>query len=319
LCDFIPPTFGAGVNAPHCPITRPKRHIQPERYVQLPLNLINKHLDKISKEFIVLKTRKIKMNINDPEKVQELYIKKDTLSIRSSFQSKYSINKYGWYNWIFDQYKLAENMNILELGCGTGDFWNNKEKLLPKNINVILTDISRMMINKVKEKFNSNSTFSFQVMDIQNIPVEDKTFDIVIANHMLLYHVLDITKALSEIKRVLKNDGCFYATTIGKNNLKELQDIYRKYDKIVKFNYSDDLSFLLDNGNEILKKYFIKITQNQYIDSLEVTDANELMDYIVSYNNITKEIYQEIYVKINNEIVKNGVFKIKKRIRNIHM
>jgi hypothetical protein len=30
---FFSATFGAGVNASHCPITRPKRHIQPERYV----------------------------------------------------------------------------------------------------------------------------------------------------------------------------------------------------------------------------------------------------------------------------------------------
>jgi hypothetical protein len=29
---FFSTTFGAGVNAPHCPITRPKRRIQPKRY-----------------------------------------------------------------------------------------------------------------------------------------------------------------------------------------------------------------------------------------------------------------------------------------------
>jgi len=32
---FCSATFGAGVNASHCPITCPKRHIQPERYVQV--------------------------------------------------------------------------------------------------------------------------------------------------------------------------------------------------------------------------------------------------------------------------------------------
>jgi hypothetical protein len=34
---FFSATFGAGVNAPHCPITRPKRRKQPERYVPLCL------------------------------------------------------------------------------------------------------------------------------------------------------------------------------------------------------------------------------------------------------------------------------------------
>ena len=31
---FFSATFGAGVNASHCPITHPKRHIQPERYAK---------------------------------------------------------------------------------------------------------------------------------------------------------------------------------------------------------------------------------------------------------------------------------------------
>ena len=34
LCGFVSATVWAGVNAPHCPITCPSRHIQPERYVQ---------------------------------------------------------------------------------------------------------------------------------------------------------------------------------------------------------------------------------------------------------------------------------------------
>ncbi|MHB9291756.1 hypothetical protein Holit_00839 [Hollandina sp. SP2] len=39
---FFSATFGAGVNATHCPITRPKRRKQPERYVQLRLKFFIK-------------------------------------------------------------------------------------------------------------------------------------------------------------------------------------------------------------------------------------------------------------------------------------
>jgi hypothetical protein len=49
LCAFVrffSGTFGAGVNATHCPITRPKRRIQPERYVQYFLNF-HREIDKI--------------------------------------------------------------------------------------------------------------------------------------------------------------------------------------------------------------------------------------------------------------------------------
>jgi hypothetical protein len=50
LCSFprkTSATFGAGVNASHCPITRPKRRKQPKRYVPLDLKFIEKNKTKI--------------------------------------------------------------------------------------------------------------------------------------------------------------------------------------------------------------------------------------------------------------------------------
>ena len=48
-------------------------------------------------------------------------------------------------------------------------------------------------------------------IDIQDIPYEDDSFNIVIANHML-YHVSNVNKAIEEVYRVLKrwNILCFY-------------------------------------------------------------------------------------------------------------
>jgi ubiquinone/menaquinone biosynthesis C-methylase UbiE len=35
----------------------------------------------------------------------------------------------------------------------------------------------------------------------------------------MLYHVPDIDRALSEVRRVLRSGGTFYATTIGENGI----------------------------------------------------------------------------------------------------
>ncbi len=250
------------------------------------------------------------MSMDDPKKIAEMYVKNDKLSTRINIH-KFSTNKYGWYNWVFDQYKLDENIIVLEIGCGNGGLWIAKEKEISNKMNIILTDISPLMIEKTKEKLNGNNIFSFQVMDIQNIPFEDENFDIIIANHML-YHVPNLVKALSEVKRVLKSDGYFYSTTIGKNHLKELQNVYKNYEDQVKFNYSYECSFLLDYGESILKNYFRRIEQKRYIDFLEVTDVNAIMDYIVSYNEVPKEIMDEIYQKVKKEIEEKGMFKIEK-------
>ena len=249
--------------------------------------------------------------MNDPNKVKEMYINNDTLSTRINVHDKYSVNPHGWANWVFEQYRFKENMNVLELGCGTGNTWLGREEQIPKNTKIILTDISDLMIQKTKEKLAAHKNMSFLVMDVQNISFEDGYFDIIIANHML-YHVPDISKALSEIKRVLKKDGCFYATTTGLNHLKELGDIYRIYEGKAQFNYASEITFNLDNGENILKEYFTDIKKHLYIDSLEITDVQALMDYMVSYNEIPKTVYDEIYDMIAKEVKEKGMLKINK-------
>ena len=251
------------------------------------------------------------MSMNDPKKVQEMYINSDTLSTRINLHEKYSVNKYGWSNWVFDQYKFSENDNILELGCGTGGAWLGRDAHIPQDAKIILTDISALMVQKAKANLGANKHFSFQVMDVQNIAFDDGYFDIIIANHML-YHVPNISKALAEIKRVLKNNGCFYTSTIGLNHLKELGDIYRLYEGKAQFGYSNEVIFNLDNGEKILNEYFGAVVKRLYMDSLAVTDIHDLMDYIISYNDIPQSIYDEIYGKIAKEIKAKGAMNISK-------
>ena len=202
-------------------------------------------------------------------------------------------------------------MNVLELACGTGKVWKGKDARLPDGMKIILSDISQPMVIKARELLQTNPAFSFETIDIQDIPYENEAFDIVIANHML-YHVPDIQKALSEVRRVLKGGGKFYATTIGDNSLKELNDIYNQFESRAQFAYSKDISFTLENGGAMLNEFFTNVEKRLYIDALEVTDINALMDYIKSYNKIPEPIYDEFYTQIQNGFSGDGIFYIQK-------
>ncbi|MCL2557010.1 MAG: class I SAM-dependent methyltransferase [Treponema sp.] len=249
------------------------------------------------------------MGINDPAHVRGQYVEKDALSVRASLHAQYSANKQGWANWVFQQFVFSEGDAILEIGCGTGALWAGR--LAPKNARVVLTDFSPLMVEKAQALLGGTAGFSFRTMDIQEIPFPENNFDAIIANHML-YHAPDLDKALGEASRTLKDGGAFYATTIGENNLKELNDMYRGYSDAADFAYSKGLTFSLENGGDALGKYFSEIELRRYVDCLEVTSADDLMEYVASYNDLPKAVFDEMRDEIAGIVKARGMFRIEK-------
>lgn len=155
------------------------------------------------------------------------------------------------------------------------------------------------MITAAKENVGNYDNIEYKVLDIQEIPYEDETFDAVIAN-MMLYHVPDIYTGLAEVRRVLKRDGSFYCATYGEHGIIEyLSEILAPY------GVEDNLNknFTLQNGAGILSKSFSKIKKLEYIDSLAVSNVDDMVDYIYSLssmtllNNVSKHIIKEILMQ----------------------
>lgn len=248
--------------------------------------------------------------INDLSVVKQQYATANNLSTRISLHDKYSTNKTGFGNWIISNYKIDKGMKVLELGCGTGDMWKNRESLISNCSKLILSDFSEGMIKTAKETVGNYDNVEYKVFDIQNIPYEDETFDIVIAN-MMLYHVPDIDKGLFEVRRVLKGDGSFYCATYGEHGITEyLSEIFAAYG----IEDNQNKNFTLQNGYEILNKVFSKIEKLEYIDSLAVTNVDDMVDYIYSLSsmaalsNVPKHIIKEILM----QKLENGVLKVPK-------
>jgi ubiquinone/menaquinone biosynthesis C-methylase UbiE len=63
------------------------------------------------------------------------------------------------------------------------------------------------------------------VADVQALPLESASEDVVLATHML-YHVLDIAEAVREIRRVLRPGGVFLAVTNAEDHTRELYELY---------------------------------------------------------------------------------------------
>ena len=211
------------------------------------------------------------------------YQNASNISSRINLHSLYSQNKQGWFPWVYEQCQIHPGMRILELGCGDGVLWTQNISSLPGKVSVTLSDLSSGMLRDARRAIGrKDSRFSFEAFDCARIPHEDRSFDLVIANHVLFY-CEDISAVCSEIQRVLTPGGKLICSTYGKKHMQEVSRLVRDFDDRIVLS-ADKLyeRFGRENGADILAPYFSRIFWESYKDSLLVPDAEPLISYILS-------------------------------------
>lgn len=200
---------------------------------------------------------------------------------RVELHRRFSVNTYGFYHWIFDHFQLSEGSTLLELGCGPGGLWRSNHGRIPASWQITLTDFSPGMLQEARQRLGEER-FAYQVADAQALPFAAASFDAVIANHML-YHIPDLPRALTEIGRVLKPAGHFYASTIGRQQMRELDElVWKCWPNNSWKGLGASAPFVLENGQEKLAPFFAQVTLDTYEDALEVTEAEPLAAYAFS-------------------------------------
>lgn len=224
---------------------------------------------------------------NEETNIIEQYKNAKNLNDRICLHEKYSTNKQGWFNWLFEKIDFSKVNRLLELGCGNGKLWQ-ENKIDLRNREIFLSDISDGMVDEVRNKLGSN--FNCIVVNAEKIPFKNAYFDTIIANHVLFY-LNDLNMGLKEVSRVLKPNGVFYCSTYGKEHMKEITEIVQNFDSRINLsNHSLYNIFGLENGEEILKHYFSNVQRLEYPDSLEITESKPLIDYIMSCHGNQNEI-----------------------------
>ena len=144
---------------------------------------------------------------------------------------------------------VVRQKTVLELPTGTG--------LIAKHIvcsaeHIEATDASQKMIEQAKQGVKSAKLY-FSVQDMFHLPYADQSFDVVIVVNAL-HIVPELEKALSEIRRVLKDDGVLVAPTFTHADNSFLGKVKAFFMKLAgfplhsKWTSADYLSFLRENG-----------------------------------------------------------------------
>lgn len=240
------------------------------------------------------------------------------LDVRIELHSRYSQNPTPWFEWLYKQISFEHVERILELGCGNGELWTyaNEDDLTDKTI--YLTDISSGMVEDVQKRMQKTAKgdFLYQITDCQSIPFEKNLFQVVIANHVLFY-AKNMNQALSEIRRVMSEDGVFYCTTYGREHMREITELVQEFDSRIQLSEIALYEiFGLENGEEILRRQFDNVEMQLYEDKLVVDEVEPLLDYILSCHGNQSEILStrqlEFKQFLQKKMNEKGVIEIQK-------
>lgn len=219
---------------------------------------------------------------NIESRVREQYKSDKNLNIRSNLHS-YNTNKIDFDKWCFNQIKFPESGKVLELGCGTGKFWLKNKDYINNSFNITLSDFSKSMLKIAKDKLKEvDYNFKYEEINVESIPYEDNSFDLVIAEHMI-YFAPDVEKALLEIRRILKPRGVLYVTANSCETMAELNKLAEKFDSSLGIdNNGYSTRFELENGEGILNKYFSKVKVEILEGKIIVDDPEPVVSYKAS-------------------------------------
>ena len=154
---------------------------------------------------------------------------------------------------------VVRQKTVLELATGTG--------LIAKHIvhsadHIEATDASQEMIEQAKQGVKSAKLY-FSVQDMFHLPYADQSFDVVIVVNAL-HIVPEPEKALSEIRRVLKDDGVSVAPTFTHADNAFFGKVKAFFMKLAgfplhsKWTSHEYLAFLRENGWTVQKSTVLK-------------------------------------------------------------
>ena len=229
---------------------------------------------------------------------------------------RYGENKVNLREWTFKHLDFSNVKDVLELGAGNGLFWKTNIGNIPKDIRIVLTDVSQGMLDAAGDSLKPfRRCFEYALIDAdKEMPYPENSFQMIIANHML-YHVKELTQTLTDINRVLTPDGAAYATTLSRQNTRELIKLALGFDRRLWFDNLTIRSFNMENGRSMISNHFDNVEEFVYQNNIIVNNPEPLILYLASgYSDALLDILVEklddFRLYLRGYLRKNGPLRI---------
>jgi SAM-dependent methyltransferase len=139
--------------------------------------------------------------------------------------------------------KNSANTDVcVDIGCGTG-FVTGFE--FPFYKMVVATDISRKMLDVVKNRFSSEGSLNLVICDVDFLPFQSGVVDLVSVSSVL-HHLPKPFTTIGEISRILRKGGFVYITR--EPNFQRFRRFFDFFDKFIIQRLLTLISFLRYNS-----------------------------------------------------------------------
>src|SRR5512133_1931798 len=130
----------------------------------------------------------------DPNTIKSAFATDEEYAVRSRIHEMYSRPQIDFRRWVLNTQPWTGAERVLDIGAGPGSYFEQLSERSPNGI-IIAGDLSLGMVQRA-QKTPPGKYVRLMAMDAQNLPFQDQSFDVVLANHML-YHVPDIDQAVA--------------------------------------------------------------------------------------------------------------------------
>jgi SAM-dependent methyltransferase len=203
------------------------------------------------------------VRLDDPELVRAEYASETgLLDRRSIYESRVGPDP---RDVLWDEIVAAGPRRVLEVGPGPGEV---SERILRElGCDVVALDVSERMVELCRER-----GVDARVGDVQELPYEDGSFDLVVAA-WVLFHVPDLDRGLAEIARVLRPGGRLVAVTNSEHHLAEAREH-------AGISMAGRLSFSRENGEEALRRHFARVRREDVDGTVTFADREAIQAYV---------------------------------------
>ncbi len=223
--------------------------------------------------------------------IRHNFMDSQAVAIRRKTDETYSVPTVNFAAWLISKHKHWRGDEVvLDINPTDGTFFDLIESVVADGMYVAI-DVSPGLLRSAY-RHPLSSYVHFTIYN-NTLPFADKSFDIIIANQVL-YHFDDLETMLSELSRVLKDDGVLLASTDSQYTMSEFDTLTRRaltllgrpprsndvyYGRLVE-------PFALESGAVQLAHWFRAVARYELPTSLVFKDPRPVIEFLNSHRSI---------------------------------